>query len=68
MAEYTKIFANTDSEINKAIQILAVEYQPVELHTSLKFQVNGIQVMIEGDKDFTDQFFLRLREVLKESM
>lgn len=64
MEMYTKIFSNSESEINKAIEILEQEYKPVKLHTSLNFQVNGIQVVVEGDRDFTDQFFLRLRQVL----
>jgi hypothetical protein len=66
MEMYSKVFPNTDTEINEAIKILDLEYSPIELKTSLNFQVNGTQVLIEGGKDYSDQFFKRLKEVLKE--
>lgn len=65
MEKYTRVFSNTEDEIVRAIKVLELENKPVNYNTSFNFQPNGIQVQIEGDKEFADEFFMSLKKLLK---
>lgn len=65
MEKYTRIFSYTEDEIVRAIKVLELENKPVQYNASFNFQPNGIQVVIEGDQVFADEFFEKLRALLK---
>lgn len=65
MEIYSKIYSNTEDEIVRAIKVLELENKLFRYNVTYNFQPNGTQVRIEGDKEFADEFFKRLRDLLK---